>query len=91
MPHLASHQTVVGDDVDAVGRLVRAGGFDALLVCPARREESSPVLSLAVRLARVHGLPVDGDTRQCARQPSWLRRVVDPLLPSLPHRWGGAA
>jgi hypothetical protein len=82
---------LVGDDVDAVGRLVRAGCFDALLVCPARREQSSRVLSLAVRLAREHGLAVDGDTRQDARHPSWLRRVVDPLLPSRPDRWGGAA
>jgi hypothetical protein len=30
------------DDVDALGQLVRSGGFDALLVCPSRRK-SSPV------------------------------------------------
>jgi hypothetical protein len=65
------------DDGDAVGQLVRSGGFDALLVCRARRKQSSPVLSLAVRLARVQGLAVDGDTGQCARKPSWLRRVQE--------------
>jgi hypothetical protein len=32
------------DDADFVGQLMRSGGFDALLVCPAHRKASSPVL-----------------------------------------------
>lgn len=52
---------VLDEDADAVGQLVRSGGFDALLVCRGRRQERSPVLSLAERLARLHGLAVEGD------------------------------
>jgi hypothetical protein len=66
------------DDADFVGQVMRSGGFDALLVCPAHRKASSPVLPLAVRLARVHGLTVDDDGRPGGRT-SWLRRVVRPL------------
>jgi hypothetical protein len=67
---------LVDEDADSLGQLMRFGGFDALLVCPARRTESSPVLPLAVRLARVHGLTVDGDGRQNAGWASHLRRLV---------------
>jgi hypothetical protein len=70
------------DNVDALGQIVRSGGFDALLVCPARCKQSSPVLALAARLGPLHGLTVDGDTRQRAGQASWLRRIVNPLLSS---------
>jgi hypothetical protein len=66
------------DDADFVGQLMRSGGFDALLVCPANRKASSPVLPLAARLARLHGLTVDDDGRPGGRT-SWLRRVVSPL------------
>jgi hypothetical protein len=65
------------DDPDFVGRLMRSGGFDALLVCPARGNTASPVLPLAVRLARLHGLSVDCDGRRGIGQTSWLRRVVN--------------
>lgn len=64
-------------DADFVGQLMRSG-FDALLVCPANRKASSPVLPLAARLARLHGLTVDDDGRPGGRT-SWLRRVVSPL------------
>jgi hypothetical protein len=66
------------DDADLIGQLVRSGGFDALLVCPAGRKASSPVLPLAVRLARLHGVIVDDDGRSGGRA-SLLRRVVRPL------------
>jgi hypothetical protein len=66
------------DDADFVGQLMRSGGFDALLVCPAHRKASSPVLPLAARLARLHGLTVDDDGRPDGRM-SWLRRVVSAL------------
>jgi hypothetical protein len=71
---------LAADDADVVELLLRSGGFDALLVCPARGRHSSPVLCLAVRLARMQGLAVDGDTRRCARRLSWLRRVANSLL-----------
>ena len=71
--------TLSDEDTDALDRLVRSGGFDALFVCAAHEEASSPVLPLAARLARLHGLTVIAG----APQPgpgSWLRRMVDPLL-----------
>jgi hypothetical protein len=52
------------DHPDFVEQFVRSGGFDALLVCPACGSESSPVLPAAARLARLHGLSVDGDGRR---------------------------
>jgi hypothetical protein len=66
------------DDADFVGELIRSGGFDALLVCPADRKAVSPVLPLAARLARLHGLAVDEDGRRGGRA-SWLRRFVSAL------------
>jgi hypothetical protein len=76
-----------GQEVD---RLLRSGGFDALLVCAGEPTMSSPVLPLAARLARLHGLRVLGDRQQPAGHASWLRRVVDPLL-HWPRRWERAA
>jgi hypothetical protein len=72
---------LAADEADVVELLVGSGGFDALLVCPARRRHSSPVLCLAVRVARTQGLEVDGDTSRCARGQSRLRRVAGALLP----------
>jgi hypothetical protein len=71
--------TLSAEDFDAVDELVRSGGFDALFVCATHREASSPVLQLAARLARLHGLPVIASAPH-AGQGSWLRRLVDPLL-----------
>ena len=66
------------EDADFVGQFMRSGGFDALLVCPARGNAASPVLPLAVRLARLHGLTTDDDGRPRGRA-SWLRHFVRPL------------
>lgn len=77
---------VVADgDGTAVERLVRCGGFDALVVCPARGQRSSPMTSLAVGVADARGLEVLGTGHQAGWPASWLRRLVDPLL-----QWAGA-
>jgi len=73
------------DDANFVGQLMRSGGFDALLVCPAHKRASSPVLRLAARLARLHALAVDDDGRPGGRT-SWLRRVVSPLTQRMSPR-----
>ena len=72
---------VADEDGQAVQQLVRFGGFDALLVCAPRGKVPSPTLSLAVRLARLHGLTVLPSGHQGAGHASWLRRVLDPLVP----------
>jgi hypothetical protein len=66
-------------DTDALDELVRSGGFDALFVCGTHQEASSPVLQLAARLARLHGLTVIASAPHTGKG-SWLRRLVDPLL-----------
>jgi hypothetical protein len=66
-----------GHEVD---QLVRFGGFDALLVCASREKAPSSALSLAVRLARLHGLTVLDSGHQAAPHASWLRRLLDPLV-----------
>ena len=71
--------TLSAGDTDALDELVRSGGFDALFVCATHQEASSPVLQLAARLARLHGLAVIASAPH-AGQGSWLRRLVDPLL-----------
>ena len=77
-----------GEDDQRVGQLVRSGGFDALLVCAASQEASSPVLPHAARLARVHGLAVVDSSPPAGAQAGWLRRAVGPLLhwPRRPER-----
>jgi hypothetical protein len=69
---------LAGEDADLVELLVCSGDFDALLICPAHREASSPLLPLAAQLARLHGLIVDDDGRPGGRT-NWLRRVVSAL------------
>ena len=71
--------TLSAEDTDAVDELVRSGGFDALIVCATHQEASSPVLQLAARTARLHGLTVIASAPH-AGNGSWLRRLVDPLL-----------
>jgi hypothetical protein len=71
--------TLSDEDTDALDQLVQSGGFDALFVCATHEEASSPVLPLAARLARLHGLAVIVSGPH-ARHGSWLRRLVDPLL-----------
>jgi hypothetical protein len=67
---------LAGDDADLVELLMCTGGFDALLVCAANSQQSSPVLPLAVRMARIYGLAVHDDGRHGAGPASWLRRVI---------------
>jgi hypothetical protein len=71
--------TLSDEDTDALDQLVRSGGFDALFVCATHEEASSPVLQLAARLARLHGLTVIASAPH-AGHGSWLRRLVHPLL-----------
>jgi hypothetical protein len=58
-----------------LGELVRSGGFDALLICAGDEATSSPVLPLAARIARAHGLAVLEDVA-LPGHAGWLRRVV---------------
>jgi hypothetical protein len=74
-----AHVVAVGGDGRGVGRLVRSGDFDALLVCEGSTGDASPVLPLAARLAHFHGLTVLRSERPPAR-PSWLRRAMDSVL-----------
>jgi hypothetical protein len=77
---LRLEDVIVADEDDVeVDRLVRFGGFDALLVCAPRGRVLSSGLSVAVRSARLHGLTVLGGIHRAAGPASWLRRVFDPL------------
>jgi hypothetical protein len=71
--------TLSDEDTAALDRLVRSGGFDALFVCTTHEDGSSPVLPLAARIARSHGVTVIASAPQRGHG-SWLRRLVDPLL-----------
>jgi hypothetical protein len=68
------------DDADEVDDLVGSGEFDAVLICAANEEGSSPVLLLVAQLARLHGLPVVESGRNVRGHKGWLRRVVNPLM-----------
>lgn len=72
----------VVDDFRGLDRLVRSGGFDALLLCEAAADTASPVLPFAARLADLHGLTVLRSERPAGRA-SWLERAVHPFL-----HWG---
>jgi len=67
-------------DPDDVDDLVGAGEFDAVLICAANGERSSPVLPLVAQRARLHGLAVVESGRNLRGHRGWLRRVVDPLI-----------
>ena len=69
-----------GEDDQRVGQLVCSGGFDALLICAASDEVSSPVLPHAAHLARLHGLRVVGNGLRAGTQAGWLRRAIQSLL-----------
>ena len=71
---------LTGEDDQRVGQLVRSGGFDALLICAASDEVSSPVLRHAAHLARLHGLRVVGNGLRAGTQAGWLRRAIQSLL-----------
>jgi hypothetical protein len=67
-------------DADEVDDLLGSGEFDAVLICAANEERSSPVLALVARLARLRGLAIVESGRNLRGHRGWLRRVVNPLL-----------
>jgi hypothetical protein len=71
------------DDAGALDDLVGSGEFDAVLICNADEDVSSPVLRLVAQLGRMHGLAVLESGRD-PRRRGWFRRVVHPLM-----RWPG--
>ena len=68
------------EDAGALDELVRSGEFDAVFICAADEDVSSPVLSLVAQLGRLHGLAVVESRRNPRGHKGWLRRVVDPLM-----------
>jgi hypothetical protein len=72
---------ILADEVaGALEDLVESGEFDAVLICAADREVSSPVLPLVAQLGRLHGLAVVESGRNLGGHKGWLRRVVQPLM-----------
>jgi hypothetical protein len=67
-------------DADEVDDLVGSGEFDAVMICAADENVSSPLLSLVAQAGRVHGLAVVESGRNLRRHKGWFRRVVDPLM-----------
>ena len=67
-------------DADEVDDLLGSGEFDAVLICAANEERSSPVLALVARLARLRGLAIVESGRNLRGHRGWLCRVVNPLL-----------
>jgi hypothetical protein len=68
------------ENAGALDELVGSGEFDAVLVCTADEDGSSPVLPLVAQLGRLHGLTVVESGRNVRGHKSWLRRVVHPLM-----------
>jgi len=61
---------------------VGSGEFDAVVICAANDDVSSPVLSLVARLGRLHGVAVVESGRNRPGYKGWLRRLVHPLMGS---------
>ena len=68
------------EDAGALDELVGSGEFDAVVICAANEDASSPVLSLVAQLGRLHGLPVVESGRNRPGHNGWLRRLVSPLM-----------
>lgn len=68
------------ENAGALDELVGSGEFDAVLVCAADEDVSSPVLPLVAQLGRLHGMAVVESGRNLRGPKSWLRRVVHPLM-----------
>jgi hypothetical protein len=68
------------EDADALDDLVASGEFDAVLICTAADEVSSPVLPLLARLGRLHGLAVVESGGNLRGPQGWFRRMVHPLI-----------
>jgi hypothetical protein len=83
--------TLTDQDADPVEKMVRFGDFDSLVVCSARGGDSSPVIRLAIDLARRHGLSVNGDSRPPRRLAGWIRSAAGVLLESLDPPWPRAS
>jgi hypothetical protein len=67
------------EDADALDDLVGSAGFDAVLICAADEDVSSPALPLVARLGRQHGLAVVESGRLRGHR-GWLRRLTHPLM-----------
>jgi hypothetical protein len=68
------------EDADALDELVGSGEFDAILICAANKDASSPVLRLLAPLGRMHGLTVVESGRNLRGHKSWFGRLVHPLM-----------
>jgi hypothetical protein len=68
------------EDAGALDDLVGSGEFDAVVICAANEDVSSPVLPLVAQLGRLHRLAVVESGRNLRGHKGWLRRVVDPLM-----------
>ena len=68
------------DDAGALDDLVGSGEFDAVMICAANDDVSSPVLPLVAKAGRLHGLAVVESGGNLRGHKGWLRRVVDPLM-----------
>jgi hypothetical protein len=83
--------TLTDHDPDLVEAIVSSGDFDSLVVCSAHGSDPSPVLALAIDLARRRGLPVSGDGRPPRGAAYWIRSVAGVLLTSINPPWPRAA
>jgi hypothetical protein len=68
------------EDAGALDDLVGSGEFDAVVICPANEDGSSPVLPLVAQLGRLHGPAVVENGRNRSGHKGWLRRMVHPLV-----------
>jgi hypothetical protein len=68
------------EDAGALDDLVGSDEFDAVVICAANEDVSSPVLPLVAQLGRLHRLAVVESGRNLRGHKGWLRRVVDPLM-----------
>jgi hypothetical protein len=64
------------DDPRALDDLVGSGEFDAVVICAANEDASSPVLTLLAQAARRHELAVVESGRKLRSHKGWLSRVV---------------
>jgi hypothetical protein len=82
--------TLTDHDPVLVEQVVGCGDFDRLVVCSAHGSDLSPVLGLAMDVARRQGLPVMGDGRP-AGASRWIRSIAGVLLESINPPWPRAA
>ena len=64
------------EDAGALDHLVGSGEFDAVVICAANKDVSSPVLPLLAQLGRLHGLAVVESGRNLRGHKGWFRRFV---------------